>query len=451
MRGVEAGRAGADGRAAARRPGGLRHQQGSTDRTLRLAGGRAGGRPDKAGQAAVQHPRGKPGRVLPQDAAGHGPRRPGHPRQAGRPDPQHAHPGRRAAQQMGPHRLRNPGNLRAHCLPAGPEPDVPRITGPVFPASASLALCRAEQGPGTRARAPPRSGGQGQQGSRNRLRGHPHAGAHLRTREDALFHLPQDGREAPELRANHRHVWLPADRAYAGRLLHRPGHVAPALQAGARQVQGSHCHPQAKRLPVAAHHAGRPLGRERRIPDPHRGHARGGGIRGGGALAVQGQRTRQSDRRAPGCAVAAVPAGHPERDARRRRVLGPRQGRPLPRRRVRLHAQEQDHGAAAGRHSGRLRLRNPQRHRRPHHGRAHQRSAGAIAHRAQERRCCGGGHGAGVRTQSGLAELRAHRPGTLQDPPPSQDHGADRVRGSGRKTAAAGAARRRHRTLPHRR
>ena len=79
---------------------------------------------------------------------------------------------------------------------------------------------------------------------------------------------------------------------------------------------------------------------------------------------------RRRGQRSPGHQVAAVAAGHPARDARRRGVLGPRQDRPVPRRRLRVHAQEPDHGAAARRDGGRLRLCDPQQHRRPHRGRA---------------------------------------------------------------------------------
>ena len=67
-----------------------------------------------------------------------------------------------------------------------------------------------------------------------------------------------------------------------------------------------------------------------------------------------------------------------------------------------------------------------------------------LAHRTQERRCGRGDHRAGLHTQPGLAGLCAHRPGALQDPPPPQDAGADRVRRAGRETADAGPARRRH-------
>ena len=62
------------------------------------------------------------------------------------------------------------------------------------------------------------------------------------------------------------------------------------------------------------------------------------------------------------------------------------QGRPLPRRDLRVHAEGQDHGAAARRHRGRLRLRRAHRHRPPLRRGAHQLRAAAAAHRAEERR-----------------------------------------------------------------
>ena len=62
------------------------------------------------------------------------------------------------------------------------------------------------------------------------------------------------------------------------------------------------------------------------------------------------------------------------------------QGRPLPRRDLRVHAEGQDHGAAARRDRGRLRLRRAHRHRPPLRRRAHQLRAAAAAHRAEERR-----------------------------------------------------------------
>ena len=196
------------------------------------------------------------------------------------------------------------------------------------------------------------------------------------------------------LRAGHRHLRLSRHRADGDRLLHRPGPAAPDVQAGAGQVQGPHRDPQGQRLPVAAHDAGGAFGRERRIPDADRGDAPGGRIGRGRALALQGKRARWRERRPAGHQVAAVAAGHPARDARRRRVLGSRQDRPLPRRGLRLHAQEPDHGPAARRDGGRFRIRDPQQHRRPHGGRQDQRRAGAAAHRAEERRRGRSGHGA---------------------------------------------------------
>ena len=87
-----------------------------------------------------------------------------------------------------------------------------------------------------------------------------------------------------------------------------------------------------------------------------------------GALALQEQGAAQSAERgaAPGRDVAAVADRHPGRDARRDRVPRARQDRPVPRRGLRLHAQEQDPRAAARRDAGRLRLRDPLRRRRPH-------------------------------------------------------------------------------------
>lgn len=92
--------------------------------------------------------------------------------------------------------------------------------------------------------------------------------------------------------------------------------------------------------------------------------------------------------------------------------------------------------AAARRDRGRLRLRDPQQHRRPHLGRAHQRRPGAAAHRAQERRRGRGDHRTGVHAQPGLARIRADRPCAIEDPPLPQDPGPCRIRRPGRKLLA---------------
>jgi hypothetical protein len=84
--------------------------------------------------------------------------------------------------------------------------------------------------------------------------------------------------------------------------------------------------------------------------------------------------------------LAAVADRHPGRDARRGRVPGARQDRPVPRRGLRVHAQEPDPGAAARRHAGGLRLRHPLRRGRPLRGGQGQRRPVAAAHRTAQRR-----------------------------------------------------------------
>jgi GTP pyrophosphokinase len=54
-----------------------------------------------------------------------------------------------------------------------------------------------------------------------------------------------------------------------GQLLPRAGRAAHVLQADPGQVQGLHRDPEGERLPVAAHHALRPVRHADRDPDPH--------------------------------------------------------------------------------------------------------------------------------------------------------------------------------------
>ena len=441
---MEAGRARPDGRAAARRDGRLRRHQGRPGGAVRRPGGRTGRRPHQAGQAAVQHARGRPGRVLPQDAAGHGARRARDFGQAGRPPAQHAHHGRHAAPQMGPHQHRDARHLRAHRAPPGPERNLPRAAGSGLPPPAAVALQRAGQGGAQGAPAPARPDPES---AARRDRGAGRRGAqrpHRRARENALLHLPQDGRKAPVLRPGERLVRRARDPAQHHQLLHGAGHAAPALQAGAGALQGLHRHPQDQRLPVAAHHAGRAGQRQHRVPDSHRGDGPGGRIRRGRALALQGRaaRRRQDVARRTRHALAAVAARHPERNARRHRVLGTHPRRPGARRGVRLHAQGPDPVAAAGRHGGRLCLRHPQQRGRPRRRRQGQWRTGAAAQRTGQRRRHRDHHSARLHAQPGVARLCAHRPRAQQDSQPSEKPGAGRIARIGRKAAGAGAARR---------
>ena len=109
----------------------------------------------------------------------------------------------------------------------------------------------------------------------------------LGTREDDLFGLQEDGREALHVLAGLRHL----RRARAGRghdrLLRGARRAARPLQADPRQVQGLHRDPQGQRLPVAAHHAVRPVRHAAGSADTHARHApdRGDGRRR--ALALQ--------------------------------------------------------------------------------------------------------------------------------------------------------------------
>jgi GTP diphosphokinase / guanosine-3',5'-bis(diphosphate) 3'-diphosphatase len=86
------------------------------------------------------------------------------------------------------------------------------------------------------------------------------------------------------------------------------------------------------------------FGCERGVSNAHRGHALGGRIGCGGALALQRTRVGQRPIGALGNAVVAIAARHSKRNPRCRRILGPRQGRPVPRCRLCLHTQEPDHG-----------------------------------------------------------------------------------------------------------
>ena len=203
---------------------------------------------------------------------------------------------------------------------------------------------------------------------------------------------------------------------HAARVLPGAGRAAPALQAGAGALQGLHRHPQGQRLPVAAHHAGQPAGHGGGVPDPHRGHARGGRERHRRALAVQGQRQGRhiagdAQRLGAMWLQSLLDIQDETRDAAE--FLEHVKIDLFPDAVYVFTPQEQDPGAAARRHAGGLRLRHPLRRRRPLRGRQGQRRAGGAAHRAAQRRRGRDRHRARRAAQPGLAELRAHRPGAL--------------------------------------
>ena len=149
-------------------------------------------------------------------------------------------------------------------------------------------------------------------------------------------------------------------------LLRGARRAARAVQADPRQVQGLRRDPEGQRLPVAAHDAVRPVRHAARSADPHARHAPRRRSGRGRALAVQGRRrTRPRRGAARDVALAAEPARDPVRIARLEGIPRAHQGRPLSRRDLRVHAEGQDHGAAARRDRRRLRVRRAHRHRPP--------------------------------------------------------------------------------------
>ena len=136
------------------------------------------------------------------------------------------------------------------------------------------------------------------------------------------------------------------------RLLHRARRAAPAVQAGAGPLQGLHRDPQGQRLPVAAHHAGRARSaRTVEFQIRTEAHARGGRDRASPRTGCTRPASRRAtSARAPGHASGCSRCSTSRtRRATPREFLGARQDRPVPRRGLRVHAQEQDPGAAARR------------------------------------------------------------------------------------------------------
>ena len=151
-------------------------------------------------------------------------------------------------------------------------------------------------------------------------------------------------------------------------------------------LQGLHRDSARQRLPVAAHDAVRSERRADRGADAHRRHAPGSRVRHRRALEVQDRRRRRQRLDAAGAhARVAVEPGVAAGGGLLGGVPRERQGRPVPRQGVRVHAQGPDPAPAAQRHRGRLRLRRAHRHRQSLRRRQGRPAADAAAHRAAQR------------------------------------------------------------------
>ena len=127
--------------------------------------------------------------------------------------------------------------------------------------------------------------------------------------------------------------------------------------------------------------------------DPH-----GGGGRGQVRLAAPAARVASGARRSP-------------------RVHRPGEGRPLPRRGLRLHAQGRGDQPLEGRHADRLRLRDPHAGGRALLGGEGERQAGAAAASPRRRRHRRDHHQPGAVPAQGLARVRGLGARAQQDPP----------------------------------
>ena len=168
----------------------------------------------------------------------------------------------------------------------------------------------------------------------------------------------------------------------------RARRAAQPLQADPGQVQGLHRDPEGERLPVAAHDAVRPVRHAAGSADPHPRHApdRRGRRRRALALQVGRRRStspRRSARRTAGCRACSRSSRNP---ATRRSSWRTSRSTSSPTRSTCSRPKGQDHGAAARRDRGRLRVRGAHRHRPPLRRRADQLRAAAAAHRVEERR-----------------------------------------------------------------
>ena len=392
------------------------------------------------------------GRVVPQDAAGDGARRARHPRSSSptarttcaRWTPCRARSGTRIA-------ARDARDLRADRAPARPEPDLPRAAGAVVPATCSRGATRCWPRRCTKARGHRRDLIEKVQHDVEKAFAH----AELKVRRSS-------GREKTlysiYTKMDEKHLSFAQVTDIFGFRIIVPtvpdcyigaGRAAPAVQAGAGPLQGLHRDPEGQRLPVAAHHAGRPAraptSSSRCAPRPMHAVAETGVAAHWLYKASDAAATTRRERLGTKWLQSLLDIQNETRDAAE--FLGARQDRPVPRRGLRLHAQEpRSWRCRAARRRSTSPTRSTPTSATTRVAAKHQRRAGAAAHRAEERRRRRGRHArrsprpnpawlSFVRTGRARSKIR-HYLKTLEQAE------SQRAR---REAAGAGAARRRPR------
>ena len=402
------------------------------DRGIRRNGQRTGRRRHQARQAAFQEPPGSRRRELPQDAAGDGARPARDPDQAGRSPAQHAHARLDGGRLASPDRPRNARDLRADRPAPGHEPVQGRTAGSRLPRHVSGSSPGHFGAYPHRARQPPRSHGQDRGGPRCAPRSREHSASHDQPDQVGLQHLPQDAHRTEVLCPGHGRLRLSRRRRYGDAVLSGARRRACPVQAAGWSLPRFHRDPEGEWLPVPAHRAVRFVRRADRDPDPHRGHGRGGRSRRRRALGLQERLAAGQQRAEPGPGMGVEPGRRTEPHAVLARIHRERQGRPVSRRGLPVHAARADPRPAAQRDRARFRLCRAYRCRQPCRGRAHRQEARATAHAPEQRPVGGDHHRAVRRAEHAMAGMGGQREGAHGHPPLSQ----------------APAARGRHRARP---
>ena len=195
----------------------------------------------------------------------------------------------------------------------------------------------------------------------------------------------------------------------------RPRRRPRPVEADPRALQGLRRDAQVEHVPVAAHDG-------RWVPRASRSRSRSARAtciaRRSSASPRTGATRRGSRRGRSGPRLARPDDGVAEGHGRPAGVHGGPADRPVGRAGLRVHAEGRRREPAAGRHAGRLRVRDPHRRRPPHDRREGRRQARAARLRAAHRRLGRHPHleGAGGGPVPGLAAVRRDAARAEQDP-----------------------------------